>query len=131
LGSDLFGDPNEMHPNLNAMRATGRVYPVMWGGPLCANFRARLYTGLASHRGWNLLGSEIAQSSWSLPTDRLLGRYVPIAFSGKWHVACFTDFDHPLRAGCTGAWSMSNIQNYWNWPRIVNGTATTCTTYST
>ena len=131
-------------PNLDALAAAGRTYPVAWAAPMCSNTRAQLLSGRYPFRPDNRVGSNVREGgTYELPASPLLvpARITAAGLSasllGKWHLAPAGRYDHPLRcgfshaAGTEGNLVWAGDWDYFEWMKIVDGEGFVQTGYVT
>ncbi len=126
-------------PNLAALAGAGVQFTRFWAAPLCSPARAEILTGRYGFR----TGIGTAKTS-GLPELQLSELILPelfqqaaptylLAHVGKWHVSS-GDLDPnthgwPHYSGPTP--TLGRINNFYRWPKVVNGVASTSTVYAT
>jgi len=132
-------------PNIDALAANGVLFRNAWSHPTCTPTRAALLTG--RHPVHTLLGGALPASiPDGLPLSEVTvfemlemgtgGAWSNIAL-GKWHLAGTNDGPlHPNDQGAHHyAGNLNNFgganNNYFDWPKTVNGVTTQTTTYAT
>lgn len=130
-------------PNLDALARRGVLFRNAYANPLCSPTRACIQTGRYSFRtgvGTAIIGSPttpaLPLAEWTLPEVLDAGgsafRHAAI---GKWHLGDQSTggASAPNLAGYahfTG-FLQAAVQDYYAWPRTVNGTTAQSTTYAT
>ncbi|MCK5944568.1 MAG: sulfatase-like hydrolase/transferase, partial [Planctomycetes bacterium] len=134
-------------PNIDALAARGVLFRNAWSCETCSPSRMTMMLGRHTFRdevgewiryaqnNWTGPGSMVA-SDWTLPEvlDHAGSGYTHAAF-GKWHMSQWAQgTGHPDQVGGWGEFkgSMESPKpSFFNWPYVVNGVATTNTTYAT
>ncbi|MBC7493883.1 MAG: sulfatase-like hydrolase/transferase [Flavobacterium sp.] len=135
--------------NVKRLLNRGVVFNNAWSNPLCSPTRAGILTGRYGFRTG--VGDVVDGSNPKLNINekiipKILNLYAPNAISkaciGKWHVTDFSPagynypntmgFDHYEGSllGAVGAPGQT-VNNFYNWSKITNGVASTCTNYAT
>ncbi len=118
-------------PNLDRLRAAGRSFPRFTASPTSSNSRAKLVSGLYSHREGNRVFGNFkpVEQRGALPSHRYdLGFATYSAhWIGKWHLTDGEDVDHAETCGFTHDGSLHNLGagggDYSRWLRTYNGMA--------
>jgi len=134
-------------PNIDALAARGVMFRNAWSCETCSPSRMTIMLGRHTFRdevgewiryhsnNWTGPGSMVA-ADWTLPEilDYAGSGYTHGAF-GKWHMSQWAQGPgHPYLVGGWGEFkgSMESPKpGFTNWPYVVNGVATTNTTYAT
>ena len=127
-------------PNLTALARRGVLFSQAWANPYCSPTRATIITGRYGFRNgigfaWGSDRPPLSLAEITLPEAIRMGsgsKYVLASF-GKWHLSG-GDSD-PNRQG----WShyagarpgLGAVPDYFSWPKTVDGTTSTTTTYAT
>lgn len=145
VGDDLspelvgcYGGTNPVPtPNLDQIANQGVRFTRAYADPICSPTRASLLTGRHGFRTGidttifaNMSGLPLAETT--LPEALATTGYAAAAI-GKWHVG---GNQGPLSPNLHGwphfaGFLDGGIPNYWSWPKVVDGVATTCTNYAT
>lgn len=122
-------------PNIDTLASQGMLFRNAWTNPVCSPTRAALLTGRYGFRtgvgtvvGNNEAGLPLAEET--LP-EMLLG-YASTCV-GKWHLSGNLGIDHPRDQGFDhfSGFIRGAIQNYFQWPKVVDGSNTGSSVYST
>ena len=126
-------------PNLTALAKQGVLFTHAWAAPLCSPARAEMLTGRYGLRTG--IGTaktsglpQLRQSELTLPEIfRQAAPSYTLAHIGKWHLST-GDRDPNLHgwphyAGPSP--TLGRINNYYRWPKVVDGVASTSTVYAT
>lgn len=120
-------------PNLEQLCREGVVFDNFYAAPMCSPTRATIMTGRYGFRTG--VGTAVGRRSDNAlkPTETTLFQYLdayaqdPYAHGviGKWHLSNESNggSDHPRRAG-VGYYAgviEGTLEDYYNWPRTVNG----------
>jgi len=124
-------------PNLDALRAQGLTFDNVWASPQCTPTRAAIMSGkhgikTGVTRAPGDLDAALHTSVFRELATQTTNVYAD-ALIGKWHVSNPQDYTHPTQHGAdfyTGSFGASP-NNYYNWEKVVNQTATTNTDYIT
>ena len=133
--------------NIDALAARGVLFRNAWSCETCSPSRMTIMLGRHTFRdevgewiryqsnNWTGPGSMVA-ADWTLPDvlDHAGSGYAHGAF-GKWHMSQWAQGTaHPDQVGGWGVFKgamESPKPSFFNWPYVVNGVATTNTTYAT
>jgi len=127
-------------PNLDRLAAGGIIFRNAWATPFCSPTRATILTGRYPFRtGVGALigkGHHFALSTSEITLPELLqdgtGGAYHCAALGKWHLAGVTAPSHPFLCGFDlHSGTTHNIDDYFQWPKSVNGTVGISTVYAT
>ncbi|MFT7678732.1 MAG: arylsulfatase B [Planctomycetota bacterium] len=122
-------------PNIDALASQGMLFRNAWTNPICSPTRAALLTGRYGFRTG--IGTVVGNNEAGLPLseeampEMLLG-YASTAV-GKWHLSGNLGLDHPRDQGFDhfAGFIRGAIQNYFQWPKVVDGANTGSSVYST
>jgi arylsulfatase A-like enzyme len=140
IGVDMIGAYGESPaapctPHIDALAARGLLFRNAWANPVCSPTRAALLTGRYGFRtgvGTVVTNNEpgLAHSEVTLP--ELLDGYSS-ACVGKWHLSGNLGDLHPNQCGFDhfSGFLRGAVNDYFQWPKIVDGQASTATTYTT
>lgn len=127
-------------PNLEALAATGLRFTNAYSQPVCATTRASMMTGRHSFRNGvgHPTGSGVLSTSELTLPEIFTAQNSPysLACIGKWHLGGGGN-SNVNGPATIGGWPefrgyVSTIGNYYDWTKVVNGTATNnFTTYAT
>ncbi len=120
-------------PNLDQLASEGMLFRNAWVNPICAPTRAVLQTGRHAFRtgvGMPTMAPTLALAETTLP--EMLTGYTS-AYVGKWHLAGTQGDTHPNDSGYHRFAGLVGgaVQDYFAWPKVVDGVASTSTTYTT
>lgn len=129
-------------PNLDRLAERGILFRNAWSTPFCSPTRATMLTGRQPFRTGVGAVIQPAHSYALSPNEITLpellhdgtGGAYHCAAIGKWHLSGGTTpaAVHPLVSGFdVHAGSLHNISDYYQFPKSVNGTIGTSTTYAT
>lgn len=131
-------------PNVRRLLAKGVRFRNAWSNPLCSPTRAGMLTGRYSFRtgvGDAVGGATSAVlDTAEITIPELLQKYKPNGIAkghiGKWHLQLATpksNFLFPNKMGYDHFEGnfLGVLNNYYNWQKVTDGTATTITTYAT
>jgi arylsulfatase A-like enzyme len=132
-------------PNLDALAGRGVLFRRAYANPLCSPTRACIQTGRYSFRTG--VGTAITPNNPASPPLPLAEHTLPEildaaragyahACIGKWHLgseASVGGMSAPNRAGYGhfAGHLLAAVQNYYAWPRVVDGVSAQSTTYAT
>lgn len=131
-------------PTIDALAADGVLFRSAWTNPICSPSRASLMTGRYAFRTG--IGNGVTSHEFALQPEEFLlpemldagqpGIWSHGAF-GKWHLGSDT-VGGALAPNVAGwghfAGTLENISapgTYFSWPKVVDGTTSTSTTYAT
>lgn len=136
-------EPRAPQPTLESLCAHGLVFTGAWANPFCSPTRAGMLTGRSAGQtgvgeptGVSVGGPGLSRRELTLPRalDRAGTGYRHAAF-GKWHMADEDNGaqDHPNIAGFHhfAGGIEGHVEDYYSWPRVVDGVEETSTTYAT
>lgn len=115
-------------PNIDRLRTIGRSFPLFTAAPVCSNARAKLVSGLYTHRANNLaFGNFKANKDRGfLPIHSMMlgaSTFAP-QWLGKWHLTDGERPDHPQHHGFDFDGSLHNFamagETYGRWQRTRN-----------
>ena len=120
-------------PNIDALAAGGLLFRNAWANPVCSPTRAATLTGRYGFRtGLGSVGQTgVLPLSETILPEALTG-YASSAI-GKWHLGPQQAQMHPNNSGF-GHFAGSiggGVQNYFSWPKVVDGQSSNSTTYVT
>ena len=133
-------------PNIDSLAQGGLLFRNVWSNPVCSTTRATILTGNYAFRngiGWlvyeSSAGPPLQLSELTLPEalDWTTGGLYAHAAFGKWHLGDSTvgGESAPNQAGFSHySGALANLlppNDYFNWPKTVDGTTTTSTNYAT
>ncbi len=146
VGVDRIGcygehpDPGST-PNIDRLAHSGVLFRNAWSSPMCSPTRANVLTGRFGFRtGIGEIirpkdGVALHPAEWILPELLALSPYGPYenAALGKWHLGSdIWGTTHPIKTGFDrhiGA--LRNINDYYDWPKSINGDIQVVQTYAT
>ncbi len=151
LGVDSVGVYAEgrdipLTPNIDALAVNGLLFRNAWSNPTCSPTRATLLTGRYGFRtgvgalvGPTGFQPALPQEEWTVPEllDLGTGSAYAHAAIGKWHVGNDSvggDLSPNLAGFSHFSGTMANFfapYDYFNWPKVVDGSPSTSTTYAT
>jgi arylsulfatase A-like enzyme len=121
-------------PNLQKLMSEGVTFDNFWSSPVCTPTRASIITGKYGYKTGVLQVDDVLPA-----TEQTLQQHITAGTSsqyaqaviGKWHLS--KDVNHPNSIGIDYYAGMLNggVQNYYNWPLVVNGQSSTSTEYTT
>ena len=128
-------------PNLSSLRQKGVLFRNAWANTECAPARATIFTGRYDFRagvgpwirdGYPVLSKSETRRPEVLKARPALGHV--LGHVGKWHLT----FIGPTEPNLHG-WphyagpgtNLTNLSNFFSWPKVVNGVRSTSTTYAT
>jgi arylsulfatase A-like enzyme len=128
-------------PNIDRLAQNGVLFRNAWSSPLCSPTRAGVLTGRYGFRTGigTIIGPThdvaLDPAEWILPellAHSPFGPYENVAL-GKWHLG--NDTYGPAHAILTGfsrhIGSERNIEDYYQWPKNINGNVQRTTSYAT
>jgi arylsulfatase A-like enzyme len=140
LGVDMVscyaeGSAPPCTPNIDGLAARGLLFRNAWTNPWCSPTRSQLLTGRYGFRTG--IGQAVNNKNQGLPlSEFILPEFLTgyaSSISGKWHLAGQGQGkNHPGKSGFGyHAGSMGNINDYFNWQKVINGNEFTSTVYAT
>ena len=129
-------------PVINSLRDDGVQFMNAWSYPICSPTRATMLTGRYGFRtgvGTVVMGSHpgIDLNEFTLPKalDAASGSTIAHANIGKWHLSSSQNGrrDNPNLMGYDhyAGILQGGVSSYFDWDKVVNGSAITSTTYTT
>jgi len=123
-------------PALDTLASQGIVFEHTWATPACTTTRATMMTGqFGINSGVTYVPAKMDSNLQTLPKyiKAANSNYTTAAF-GKWHLGGGNaDINHPLDSGFDYYAGNINgtIDDYYNWPLVINGQTSTSTEYHT
>jgi len=144
VGAYAEGAPGPPTPTIDSLAQQGVLFRNCWSNTMCSPTRATIQTGRYGFRTG--IGMIVTESGPDLQySERILPEYLvnapggPYACAaiGKWHLGNDAGGE-PHHANLSGyarfagtKTSLMDPSDYYSWPKNVDGTVSTCTTYAT
>jgi arylsulfatase B len=122
-------------PNVDALASQGMLFRNAWTNPVCSPTRAALLTGRHGFRTG--VGTPVGTNEAGLPLSEVTLPEMLLGYEstcvGKWHLSGNLGLDHPRDQGFDhfAGFIRGAVQDYFQWPKVVNGSPQGSSTYST
>ena len=120
-------------PNLDALAANGVRFTNFWANPVCSPTRAALLTGRHGFRtgvGFPAGTNTIPLTEYTI-ADAMNSVGYHTGHIGKWHLGNGNSGPNLLGWDHFEGLIGGGVQNYFNWTKVTNGSASTNTNYTT